>query len=172
MSSYLEAIILFLPCRYSLLLPGSCLWGETESDLWCELPSRVLSFIDISWFWFRDDLYIYAFFTFSSASRESAAYSVQRFVTPLLYLGRYWLKRYSKRVWHEIVHFRFFHEAVYPWPLSIPLGTFQIFTKICGDVCNFDNGDKLFTGVNDTGDIHIVQDFYQLIIAGVVICDD
>jgi hypothetical protein len=96
MSSHLKPIILFLPWRYFLSLPGSCLWGETESDLWCELPSRALSFIDISWFWFRDDLSINAFFTFSSPSRDYAACSVQCFVTLLLYLWRYRLIRYLK----------------------------------------------------------------------------
>jgi hypothetical protein len=53
----------------------------------------------------------------------------------------------------------FFHKSVSPGPLSIPLGKFRIFTKIRGDICNFvfiacvvDTGDKLFNGVNDTGD--------------------
>jgi hypothetical protein len=44
-------------------------------------------------------------------------------------------------------------------PLSIPLGLLQIFMNIRGDIHNFvfiaggnDIRDKLFTGVNDTGD--------------------
>jgi hypothetical protein len=53
----------------------------------------------------------------------------------------------------------FFHESVSPGPLSTPLGPFQIFIKIRGDIPSFvfivginDTGDKVFTGVNDTGD--------------------
>jgi hypothetical protein len=53
----------------------------------------------------------------------------------------------------------FFHESVSPGPLSIPLGPFQIFMTIRGDIHNFvfttgvvDTGDKLFTVVNDKGD--------------------
>jgi hypothetical protein len=47
----------------------------------------------------------------------------------------------------------FSHELVSLGPPSIPLGPFQIFTKIRGDIRAFvDNGDKLFTGVNGTGD--------------------
>jgi hypothetical protein len=53
----------------------------------------------------------------------------------------------------------FFHESVSPQPLSILLGLFQIFTKICGDIRNFvfiadvkDSDNKRFTVVNDTGE--------------------
>jgi hypothetical protein len=36
----------------------------------------------------------------------------------------------------------------YPWPLSMPLGSFQFFSKIRGDNRKW----MLFSGVNDTGD--------------------
>ncbi len=52
----------------------------------------------------------------------------------------------------------FFHESVSPQPQSIPLGPFQIFSKIRGDIrksrCTTginDTGGKFATGVNDTG---------------------
>jgi hypothetical protein len=52
----------------------------------------------------------------------------------------------------------FFHESVYPQPQSIPLGPFQIFSKIRGDIgksrCTTginDTGGKFATGINDTG---------------------
>ncbi len=64
-----------------------------------------------------------------------------------------------KGFWHEIFDFRFFHESVSPRPPSIPLGPFWIFLKIRGDIREWifivgvnDTGDKLFSGVNDTGD--------------------
>ncbi len=42
----------------------------------------------------------------------------------------------------------FFHESVYPGPLSIPLGSFRLFSKI-----RRDNLEWMFiSGVNDTGD--------------------
>jgi hypothetical protein len=65
----------------------------------------------------------------------------------------------------------FFHESVFPQPQSIPLGPFQIFSKICGifasqgappvsttPAANFatnftrvvDTGGKFATGINDT----------------------
>ncbi len=50
----------------------------------------------------------------------------------------------------------FFHESLYPGPLSILLGPLLIFTKIHEDMCNFvftgviDNGDKLYIAVNHT----------------------
>jgi hypothetical protein len=48
---------------------------------------------------------------------------------------------------HEIFDFWFFHESVSPKPVSIPLGSFQIFSKIRGDIrCS-----RFATGVNDTG---------------------
>ncbi len=53
----------------------------------------------------------------------------------------------------------FFHESVSPWPLSIPLGSFLLFSKIRRDNREWmlisginDTGDKLFGGVNDTAD--------------------
>ncbi len=53
----------------------------------------------------------------------------------------------------------FFHESVSPRPPSIPLGPFWIFSKIRGDIREWifiagvgDTGDKLLSGVNDTGD--------------------
>ncbi len=64
-----------------------------------------------------------------------------------------------KVAWHEIFDFRFFHEPVSPRPPSIPLGPFWIFSKIRGDIREWifiagviDTGDKLFSGVNDTGE--------------------
>ncbi len=42
-----------------------------------------------------------------------------------------------KGVSHKIFDLRFFHESVFPWPLSILLGPFQIFLKILGDIFNF-----------------------------------
>jgi hypothetical protein len=41
----------------------------------------------------------------------------------------------------------FFHESASPQPQSIPLGSFQIFLKICGDFCK----SRCTTGINDTG---------------------
>ncbi len=41
----------------------------------------------------------------------------------------------------------FFHESVSPKPLSIPLGSFRIFSKIRGDI----RSSRLTTGINDTG---------------------
>ncbi len=49
----------------------------------------------------------------------------------------------------------FFHESVSPRPLSMPMGLFQMFTKICVDIHNFvviTGVIKLFTSVNKTGD--------------------
>ncbi len=54
-------------------------------------------------------------------------------------------------------NFCFFHESVSPQPQSIPLGPFQIFSKMCEDVrksrCTTginDTGGKFATGINDT----------------------
>ncbi len=59
---------------------------------------------------------------------------------------------------HEIFSFWFYHESVYPQPQSIPLGPFQIFSKIRGDIrksrCTTginDTGGKIAAGINDTG---------------------
>jgi hypothetical protein len=41
----------------------------------------------------------------------------------------------------------FFHQSVFPKPQSIPLGPFQIFSKIRGDI----RSSRLTTGVADTG---------------------
>jgi hypothetical protein len=41
----------------------------------------------------------------------------------------------------------FFHESVSPKPLSIPFGSFQIFSKIRGDIRSL----RFATGVVDTG---------------------
>ncbi len=41
----------------------------------------------------------------------------------------------------------FFNESVSPKPLIIPLGPFQIFSKIHGDI----RSSSLTTGINDTG---------------------
>jgi hypothetical protein len=42
----------------------------------------------------------------------------------------------------------FFHKSVSPAPLSIPLGPFQIFSKIRGDICEW----MFISGVNDTSE--------------------
>ncbi len=41
----------------------------------------------------------------------------------------------------------FFHRSPFPKPLIITLGSFQIFSKICGDILK----SRRTTGVNDTG---------------------
>jgi hypothetical protein len=41
----------------------------------------------------------------------------------------------------------FFRESVSPKPLSIPLGSFRIFSKIRGDI----RSSRFATGVSDTG---------------------
>jgi hypothetical protein len=48
---------------------------------------------------------------------------------------------------------RDFHELVSPKPLSIPLGSFRILSKIRGDIrsSRFDTGGKFAAGVVDTG---------------------
>jgi len=52
----------------------------------------------------------------------------------------------------------FFHESVSPQPQRIPLGPFQSFPKICGDIrksrCTTginDTSGKIASGINDTG---------------------
>jgi hypothetical protein len=59
---------------------------------------------------------------------------------------------------HEIFCFCFFYESVSPQPQSIPLGPFQFFSKICGDIhksrCTTafkDPFGKFATSANDTG---------------------
>jgi hypothetical protein len=42
----------------------------------------------------------------------------------------------------------FFRESISPKPLIIPLGPFQIFSKIRGDI----RSSRFATGVNETGD--------------------
>ncbi len=63
-----------------------------------------------------------------------------------------------KGVWHEIFDLSFFYESVSPAPLSNPLGSFRLFSKIHWDIRKWmfvsgvnDTGDKLFGSVNDTG---------------------
>ncbi len=65
---------------------------------------------------------------------------------------------YFKGVWHEIFDLSFFHESVSPGPLSNPLWSFRLFSKIRRDIRKWmfisgvnDTGDKLFGGVNNTG---------------------
>jgi hypothetical protein len=41
----------------------------------------------------------------------------------------------------------FFHVSVFPQPQSIPLGPFEIFSKIRGDI----RKSRCTTGINDTG---------------------
>jgi hypothetical protein len=48
---------------------------------------------------------------------------------------------------HEIFCFWFFHESVCPQPQRIPLGPFQIFSNIHGDIHN----SRCTFGINDTG---------------------
>ncbi len=50
-----------------------------------------------------------------------------------------------KGVWHEIFDFSFFYESVSPGPLSIPLGSFRLFSKIRRD----DHESMFISGVND-----------------------
>jgi hypothetical protein len=66
---------------------------------------------------------------------------------------------YLKGVWHEIFDFRFFSWIIVPRAPSIPMGPFRIFSKIHGDIREWmfitgvnDTGDKVYIGVNDTGD--------------------
>ncbi len=86
------------------------------------------------------------------------------FISKLVY-AQYLHKSHSmdqnglKGVWHEVFNFRFLHESVSPRPPSILLEPFWIFSKISGDICALmfitgvnDTGDKLFSGVVDTGD--------------------
>jgi hypothetical protein len=47
-----------------------------------------------------------------------------------LYLHNFALKGQC----HDIFDFRFFHQPVSPKPLSIPLGLFRIFSKICENI--------------------------------------
>ncbi len=66
-------------------------------------------------------------------------------ITQLLYsivFEKLW-KRYSAT---RFLTSCFFHESVSLKPLSIPSGPFQIFSKICGDVC----GSSCTTDVVDT----------------------
>jgi hypothetical protein len=48
---------------------------------------------------------------------------------------------------HQIFCFWFFHESVSPPAQGIPLGPFQIFSKIRGDICK----SRCTTDINDTG---------------------
>jgi hypothetical protein len=48
---------------------------------------------------------------------------------------------------HEIVASGFFHESSSPKPLKIALGSFQIFSKILGDI----RKSRCSTSINDTG---------------------
>ncbi len=52
-----------------------------------------------------------------------------------------------KRQCYEIFCFRFFHESSSPNSLKITLGSFQIFSKICGDM----RKSRCTTGINNTG---------------------
>ncbi len=48
---------------------------------------------------------------------------------------------------HEIIDFWFFQKSIFPKPLSIPLGSFRIFSKIRGGIPS----SRFAAGVNDTG---------------------
>jgi hypothetical protein len=65
---------------------------------------------------------------------------------------------------HEIFCFRIFHESPSSKPLKITLGSFLIFSKICGDIGKsryttsvnntsgkFVTGGKIAAGINNTG---------------------
>ena len=58
------------------------------------------------------------------------------------------VRKALKGVWHEIFDFRFFYESESPRPPSIPLGPFQIFSRIRGDIREW----MFVSGVNDTGE--------------------
>ncbi len=64
-------------------------------------------------------------YSFQLARNESSLFTVYNFVNA---------KESLKGQCHEIFDFRFFHESVSPNPLSIPLGPFQICSKICGNI--------------------------------------
>ncbi len=49
---------------------------------------------------------------------------------------------------HKIVCFRFFSRIIFPQPLNITIGSFQIFSKIRGDFHN----SRCITGINSTSD--------------------
>ncbi len=66
-----------------------------------------------------------------------------------------WNKSTERESDTRFLNFRFFHESVSPGPkrICIPLGLFQIFSKIRGDICEWMSlVSKLFTGVNATGE--------------------
>ncbi len=81
------------------------------------------------------------------------SFRTAKFLTRMLSLILRWIF-FSLRPWaplkgqcHEIFCFCFFYESVSPQPQSIPLGPFQIFSKIRGDI----RKSRRTTGVNDTG---------------------
>ncbi len=51
-------------------------------------------------------------------------------------------------VWNEILSFKFFHKLVSPGSLSVPLGPFWIFSKICRNI----RESMFISGLNDTSD--------------------
>jgi hypothetical protein len=66
----------------------------------------------------------------------------------------------EKGVSHEIFDFRIFSRISFPLPPEYLMGSFRIFMKIRGRIRKFvfsagvnETGNKLFSGVNDTGDI-------------------
>jgi hypothetical protein len=66
------------------------------------------------------------------------------------YIGRRLVRKFwysLKGQCHEMFDFRLFNESVSPKPLSIPIGPFQIFVKVRGDICS----SRCTTGVVDTG---------------------
>ncbi len=56
------------------------------------------------------------------------------------------MTRYLKGQCHKVFDFWFFHESVFPKPLSIPLGPFRTFSKLHGDI----RSSRFTTGVVDT----------------------
>jgi hypothetical protein len=57
------------------------------------------------------------------------------------------LEKHQKDSVTRFSTYGFFHESVSPKPLSIPLGPFQIFSKILTDI----RSSRCTTGVVDTG---------------------
>jgi hypothetical protein len=64
-------------------------------------------------------------------TRLKPNYCTVSFLTPFIFCDYLPLKGQCQ----EIFCFWFFHESVSPQPKSIPLRPFQIFSKICGDIC-------------------------------------
>ncbi len=68
------------------------------------------------------------------------------------YVYKYQVTTLLKGQCHKIFDFWFYHESVSPKPLSVLLGPFWIFLKICGDIrssrCTTSVVDKIFNQKN------------------------